>query len=194
MNNFLSYQGRTSESLRKAVIAGLGDIETLSDVSQYGADGGYGDFCYHSDTIAFYRKNKKAIMNMAKQDADNFGMSISKMLAGFKCLKDISESEIELVLMNMHDDDHTATQVYNALTWYALESVAHDYVLKIMRSNMYIITDWAGNVLDFKGRFKLPQLAVPIEFDSFDDAEEWLCINLKDYDEERQDIYIEESK
>ena len=39
---------------------------------------------------------------------------------------------------------------------------------------MFIIKDWAGNVLDFKGKFKLPQLAVAMEFDSFEDAWEYI--------------------
>lgn len=44
----------------------------------------------------------------------------------------------------------------------------------------WIIKDWAGNVLDFKGNFKLPQLAVPMNFDSFDDAWEWIDINVEE--------------
>lgn len=44
----------------------------------------------------------------------------------------------------------------------------------------WIIKDWAGNVLDFKGNFKNPQLSVPMHFDSFDDAWEWIDTNIED--------------
>jgi len=42
----------------------------------------------------------------------------------------------------------------------------------------FIIEDWAGNILDFKGNFKLPQFAVPMEFSSFDDAWEYIDSNI----------------
>lgn len=42
----------------------------------------------------------------------------------------------------------------------------------------FIIEDWAGNILDFKGKFQLPQLSVPMEFESFDDAWEYIDSNI----------------
>ena len=47
-----------------------------------------------------------------------------------------------------------------------------------MNKNKFIIEDWAGNILDFKGQFKLPQLSVPMEFESFDDAWEYIDLNI----------------
>lgn len=55
----------------------------------------------------------------------------------------------------------------------------------------YIIKDWAGNILNFKGRFNSPNFAVPIIFNHWDDAEDWLSINLKNYEEMRGEYYIE---
>lgn len=39
--------------------------------------------------------------------------------------------------------------------------------------NRFIIRDWANNILDFKGRFDLECFAVPMQFNSFDDAWEY---------------------
>ena len=39
MKSFLKYQGKTSPKLRKAVIAILGDIESLIEVANNGAQG-----------------------------------------------------------------------------------------------------------------------------------------------------------
>ena len=126
MKSFLKYQGKTSPKLRKAVIAGLSDIESLIDVVNHGAQGGYGQFCYYSDTVAFYKKYKKDIRDMAFQDATEvYDTTMVYMVLGFNCLKGIPASEIESVLVGRKSE--YSTQVFNALTWYALESVAYDY-------------------------------------------------------------------
>jgi hypothetical protein len=125
MKTFLKYQGKTSTKLRKAIIAGLGDIESLLDVANHGAQGGYGQFCYHSDTVAFYKKNKKDIMSSLQQEAIDFDTNIIEMITNFNYLKSLNSQEIESVLLGL-DDEHSTT-VFNALTWYALESVAYDY-------------------------------------------------------------------
>lgn len=52
----------------------------------------------------------------------------------------------------------------------------------------FIIKDWAGNILNFKGFFSPPQLCVPMEFDSFECALEY-------QDEQKldaEDTYIDE--
>ena len=55
----------------------------------------------------------------------------------------------------------------------------------------YIIKDWADNILDFKGRFKLPQLAVAMEFETMEDAYIYLeAFNLSE--EDMEDIYVEQ--
>lgn len=64
-----------------------------------------------------------------------------------------------------------------------------------MNKNKFIIEDWAGNILDFKRKFKRPQLAVPKEFKSFDSAEDFLCKVLgDDYEAYRDEYYIMEKE
>ena len=56
----------------------------------------------------------------------------------------------------------------------------------------WIIQDWAGNVL-CKARklYIAPDLAVPMTFDSFEDAEEYLSERLGDeYENERGEYYV----
>lgn len=49
--------------------------------------------------------------------------------------------------------------------------------------NQWIIKDWAGRLIKFKGR--------PYIFESFEDAEEVLCEELdKDYETDRQEYQI----
>jgi hypothetical protein len=126
MKTFLKHQGRTSPKLRKAVISNLGEIETLLDVANHGANGGFGKFCYYSDTTAFFKKNKKDILSLAQQDASDFGETVSGMISRFKCLE-LDSHIVDAVLMGYDKDAGYQQQVYNAMAWYALESVAQDY-------------------------------------------------------------------
>jgi hypothetical protein len=58
---------------------------------------------------------------------------------------------------------------------------------------MYIITDWANNKLDYSGKFQRPCFAVPMEFDSFEDAWDYLYIKYPD-EENLNNYYVEEIK
>ena len=138
MRSFLKYQGKTSTKLRKAVIANLGDIESLIDVANHGASGGYGSFCYYSDTVAFYKKNKKDILKIACQDANDLGVTLTNMVSTFGHLKsnsDITIHEIDRVLSGQLTDEYNTNQIFNIMTWYALESVAYDYQSFKVESN-----------------------------------------------------------
>ena len=55
----------------------------------------------------------------------------------------------------------------------------------------YIIRDWAGNVLDFKGTFKLPELAVAMKFESFEDGNDWILEHMREAD--HSDVFVEEA-
>jgi hypothetical protein len=44
--------------------------------------------------------------------------------------------------------------------------------------HQFIIVDWAGNILNFKGYFQLWQMASPMLFDSFDDGWAWISENM----------------
>jgi hypothetical protein len=57
--------------------------------------------------------------------------------------------------------------------------------------NYFIIQDWIGNVLNFKGEFVPTLFAVDMEFKTFEDAEEYLVKLLGDsYEDDRQEYYI----
>lgn len=54
----------------------------------------------------------------------------------------------------------------------------------------FFIQDWDGNILSFDGYFKRPQLAVAMEFESFDDGWEYIDINFPQ--EDHEDLYVKE--
>ena len=104
--------------------------ESAQDVVDHGASCGFGNFIYCTDTVAFTAKNRKAIAELAEQQAVDFGdYSVIEMILGFNCLRhdDLTSSDIARALYGRLTDDDKKTIIYNALAWYALEEVARAY-------------------------------------------------------------------
>lgn len=126
-------------ALIRAVIKQSGGYEyftqTAPDVANHGAScGSNGRFTYYRDTVPFARKNKAAILEMAKQQADDiYGKEKSayQMMADFSDIKnaEIGPDELaEVINRPFHEDEEGATtQVFNTLAWYALEEVSRAY-------------------------------------------------------------------
>lgn len=125
--------------LDQAVIEQLGYDElteeclsTLQDVARHGADGGYGQFIYYADTCEFYDNNRAAILQLVEDMASDLGEEPLTMIAGFNCLKDLELTSTMVAKViygrapskTMGDD---ATQVKNALAWFALEETARKF-------------------------------------------------------------------
>jgi hypothetical protein len=119
--------------LIKAVIDQLGsegdDLKAnFEDITNHGIDGGFGGFIYYSDTIEFFKKNKKEITELVFEMAEEFGQTPIEFVRGFNCLKSTfenaaeAEAEISRALYGRLDKDDT--QVPNALAWFAGEEVA----------------------------------------------------------------------
>jgi hypothetical protein len=117
------------ESLVRAVVRQLGGWksfkESAPDICRGGIDGGFHGFIYYSDTLSFAKRNRKEILEMASEQARNFGMGLVEMIQGFGCFRHSKPTETEIVegLAGRGAD----TQVPNALAWYAGEEVSRAY-------------------------------------------------------------------
>jgi hypothetical protein len=115
------------ESLVRAVVSQMGGWKSFKELAQdichHGIDGGFHGFIYYSDTIRFTKRNRRAIIEMASEQARGFGMGLVEMIKGFNCLKGATETEIVEGLAGNTDQ----TQVPNGLAWYAGEEVARAY-------------------------------------------------------------------
>ena len=99
--------------------------ESAIDVANNSIDGGFHGFIYYRDTVTFTRRNKAAILKMARDMAADFGEgSEYKLIAGFNCLK-ISEGEAAEAVHNARSVMRDT--VYNALAWFAGEEVCRSY-------------------------------------------------------------------
>lgn len=131
-------------TLCRAVIRQLGGRDQLSDIATHGASGGYSGFAYYSDTIAFFKRQRKHIVELVKQQASELGESPVDMVCGFNCLAGYDRNDFDhggrptaarrarldeyvesvsrcLYGGRLTDED---TTVANALAWFALEEVA----------------------------------------------------------------------
>ena len=120
--------GRKMEKLKKAVLKQLGGggKERCQDVVNHGAEAGFRGFTYYAETCKFYKSNKKAIIELAKDVAVACGEDLLVMISHFRCLKDmdLTPYEISLALESKGDKD-AITLVQNAMAWFALEEVCY---------------------------------------------------------------------
>lgn len=104
-----------------------GDFESdMKDVYSHGADTGWSGFSYYADTVAFFRRHRKAILALVEQASYEFDQSAFEFVRGFRCLQPVdreTDAQICRVLGGgrLRDGDLI---VPNALAWYALEAVA----------------------------------------------------------------------
>ena len=116
--------------LAEAVVYQMGGDESFlsswEDIINHGISGGFSGFIYYSETSDFVFKNIKEIRELAKQQADDFGMGMLEMIKGFNCLNgDYSEDEIGECLWGEGNED--SDQIMNALAWYAAEEICNEF-------------------------------------------------------------------
>jgi len=113
-----------------AVIEQCGDWEVFEEIAEnvasYGASGGFSGFTYYSDTIAFYDANRALILSAFAIECHEIGMGAAECLHNFNCV-DCRLDVCERFLMGLSAFEDE-TQLKNALSLWALERVAADYV------------------------------------------------------------------
>ena len=132
LKSFITDGTSVPASLVRSVVRQCGGWESFvsmaQDVCNCGASGGFGGFIYHTETIAFTKRNKKALLELCKRQAEEIygkGYTIGQFIAGFNCV-DCGAEHVAIALYTGKGDN--VTTVYNALAWYALEEVCRTYV------------------------------------------------------------------
>ncbi len=143
-----------SSTLIIAVLRQLGGgadaRQSLEDIARHGIDGGFCGFVYYKDTVAFFKRHRKAIVALVAQQADEMGENPAEMVAGFNCLagrelkrdsgygpdrEALRHNKAKLAEYmpsvcrclyggRLTDEDDV---VANALAWFAGEEVAHAF-------------------------------------------------------------------
>lgn len=84
--------------------------QIMQDISDHGIDGGFGGFVYYTDTEEFYDRHETKIMQIADEDAREFGLDDAMAMAG-----------------SLGKPEHRATDIRtlkNWFAWYIAERVA----------------------------------------------------------------------
>lgn len=123
--------------LIRAVVRQIGGMEAarenFPDIRSHGIDSGFHGFIYYyqqdgSGTVDFFKRNRKAIVELVERMADDLGESPVGIVAKFRCVE-ISPATMRSIGRCLYggrltDDD---TQVANALAWFAAEEVARAF-------------------------------------------------------------------
>ena len=118
-------------SLIRAVSRQMGSweyfTESAEDIQNHGADGGWNGFIWYDDTKKLYRRNRKAILQLAEQMADDLGEDLLSMVASFNCLKCYKLTNNEVAQALYMSKGEWVDSVQNAMAWFALEEIARSY-------------------------------------------------------------------
>lgn len=124
MKNTIKLSDTRFPSLARAVVKRVGR-DRLEDIVKYGIDGGFNGFIYYTETVAFFKKHRADIMDMAEEMAADLGEDVFAMIGGFGCLKDSKLGAYE-ISEALNGRGENADIVRNAMAWFAAEEVARE--------------------------------------------------------------------
>lgn len=101
--------------------------ESAQDVTNHGADGGFGGWIYYTETLKFTRTNKKAIMEALESMAQDLGEGVLEMVQGFGVFRNDKPTTDEIARAIYQGKGEIADTVLNVLAWFALEEVSRSY-------------------------------------------------------------------
>lgn len=114
------------KSLINAVIKQLGGTDSLNDIRNHGMSGGFGGFIYYSETHEFTRKNRKQIVELLEDTANQLGEDIVSMVGNFGVFRtnkmdNDDKKDLYKLLGGGMPEQGTIT---NLMAWFAAEEVA----------------------------------------------------------------------
>lgn len=122
------------ETLVRNTVRRLGGWEALKecagDVVNHGIDGGFSGFIYYNETVKFYANNRKAIIQLARSEAQECGVTTVEMVAAFRCVRKNGYSVADVEGFMLFDDakHEDYTVLATAMAFYAAEAVCRAYV------------------------------------------------------------------
>jgi len=141
LRNFIFQNSGFQETTINNVIKALGyplqgsgrvfnELSTeFENCAEHGADCGFCGFVYYNETIAFFKANRKDIINHMEQTAAEFGSDIISMVQEFGVFRHGGKptpSEVGRALWDSKEHSDLTT-LYNVFAWYALEEVSRTW-------------------------------------------------------------------
>lgn len=104
--------------------------ESASDIARYGINGGFSGFIYYSDTVKFAEniQNRRRIIKMLEEQADEMGMEVVDMVANFGEFKtDFDQDTKRDLYRYLSETKCKGTAIPNVMAWYAAEEAANHF-------------------------------------------------------------------
>ena len=102
--------------------------EMARDVAEQGADCGFSGWISYRETMEFFRKNRKVVLEYAEEMAHDLGENVLSMIQGFGIFRDAPIDTQDLAKALYAGKGPEVATVYNVMSWFALEEVARAYV------------------------------------------------------------------
>lgn len=115
--------------LISAVITQLGGTDSMQDISSHGIDGGFGGFIYYNETHKFAMRNRKAIVEMLENMADELGEDVVSMVNNFGVFKGKMDADDKKDLYRYLGGAKVEQgAITNVMAWFAAEEVARMFI------------------------------------------------------------------
>lgn len=129
MKYFISKSHIDAKLIRSVVkqSGGWEDFKEMTRGMAYAIDGGFSGFTYYADTVAFFKRNRKAILEHAEQVAQDTGEEPLTMIQNFGCFRNDRPAIGTLCKALYQGKGGDAQHIMTCMTWFAGEEVARSY-------------------------------------------------------------------
>lgn len=116
------------KTLINAVVRQLGGTESMSDIRNYGVQGGFAGFTYYSDTVAFAHRYRSIIVRLLEDMADQIEENgdVVSMVSGFGVFRNngMDADDKKDLYRFLGGGKCKDTTIPNLMAWFAAEEVA----------------------------------------------------------------------
>ena len=109
------------KKLINAVLRQLGSKDNIEDIYRNGINGGYSGFIYYADTHNFAIKNRKAIIELLEDSAEQMGYDVIDMVKSFNTFRRNGMDKDELKDLHRYLGGAKVEQwsITNIMAWFA---------------------------------------------------------------------------
>lgn len=111
--------------LINAVIKQLGGTDSVSDINSHGIDGGFSGLIYFTDTHVFAMKNRKQIIKLLEEQAEQLGEEVVSMVSHFGVFRNspMDNEDRKELYRYIGGGKCEQSSITNLMAWFAAEEV-----------------------------------------------------------------------
>ena len=112
------------KTLINAVINRVG-VSSVSDIMNYGIDGGFPGFTYYTDTHRFAMRNRDLIIELLEEQAQSLGEEVVEMVSHFGVFRNsrMDSDDRKNLYRYLGGGKCDQSSITNVMAWFAAEEV-----------------------------------------------------------------------